>query len=85
MKTNSSSKRSKKRRLDRSCFICWVLIPLAMIVFLVLDGLGFYPFNTQRLVVIGVCVVVMLVPFFSEITITNISLKKESKNDKKTK
>ena len=85
-KINSvARKRRKRRRLDPTCLICWILIPLATIVFLVLDGLGFYPFNTQRLIVIGVCITVILVPFFSEITITDISLKKETKHKKNPK
>ena len=87
-KTNTvlrKKRRRKRGRLDRSCLICWGLIPLAMIIFLVLDGLGFYPFNTERLLVIGVCVLVILIPFFSEITITNISLKKEAKHKENPK
>ena len=81
----NSRKRRKRDRFDRVCFVCWIIIPLAMIIFLVMDGLGFYSFNTERLLVIGACVLVILIPFFSEITITNISLKKDVKDKKNPK
>ena len=54
-----------------------------MVILLILDGLGLYLFNTERLIVIGVLILVVLVPFFSEITIKNISLKKESDSKNK--
>ena len=78
-------KRKKKKRLDCSCLICWILVPLAIVILLVLDGLGLYLFNTERLLVIGVCILVILIPFFSEITIKNLSLKKENKPESSTK
>lgn len=60
--------------------ICWLIIPIAITALLVLDGIGVYYFNTERLLVIGLCILVALIPFFSEITIKNISLKKEPDN-----
>ena len=66
----------KKKRLGCICTICWIIIPIIIVTMLLLDGLGIYPFNTQRLLVIGGCVLVVLLPFFSEITIKNISIKK---------
>lgn len=73
----AARKKKKRKRLKDVCIICWIILPLAITVALILDGLGLYPFNTARLLVIGVCILVMLVPFFSEITVKSISLKKE--------
>ena len=79
-RTSHTSKKNKKA-LDRIYLICWRIIPLAVIILLVLDGIGLYPFNTERLLVIGCCILVMLIPFFSEITIKNISIKKNTPNE----
>lgn len=62
--------------------ICWVIIPLALTALLVLDGIGLYKFNTERLLVIGACVLVVMIPFFEEITIKNLSIKKEHNSGK---
>ncbi len=71
-----SSKRNKKK-IVYIRLICWIIIPSAIVSVLVLDGLKLYIFNTQRLIVIGVGILVVLTPFFSEITIKNFSIKKE--------
>lgn len=56
--------------------ICWIIIPFAIIVMIILDGLEIYSFNTERIIIIGTFVFVMLIPFFKEITIKDFSLKK---------
>ena len=71
----------KKKHFNYTHLICWIIIPTAIISLLVLDGLKLYIFNVERLIIIGVCIFVMLIPFFREITIKDISLKKEN-NDK---
>ena len=70
-------KRKKKKRPNRIYLLCWCIIPLAIISALILDGLGLYLFNTERLLVMGSCILVILIPFFNEITIKNVSIKKE--------
>ena len=83
-KTNNLSKnKKKKRRLGSFYLICWVIIPIAVIILLILDGLGLYLFNTERLIVVGICTLIILIPFFSEITIKNITLKKENDSSSK--
>ena len=67
-----------KKKLNCIHLICWIIIPLAIMTVLILDGLKLYIFNTERLIVIGVCIIVVLIPFFKEITIKNFSLKKEN-------
>ena len=69
----------KNKKVNCIYFICWLVIPIAILMALVLDGLGLYIFNRERLIVIGACIIVLLIPFFKEITIKNISLKQ--KND----
>ena len=66
----------KKKKLSYIRFICWIIIPLFIMAALILDGLKIYIFNTNRLIALGACIVVILIPFFKEITFKNISLKK---------
>lgn len=78
-KESRKLKKKSKRKRQFGCigFVCWVLVPLFVIILLTLDGLGLYPFNTQRLLVLGACLLIMLLPFFKEISINNISIKKD--------
>lgn len=68
--------RKKKKKFNCMQLICWIIIPFATIGMIILDGLGLYTFNTERLIIIGACVFVILMPFFKEITIKDFSLKK---------
>ena len=72
--------KKKKKKFNCMQLICWVIIPFAIIVMIILDGLGIYTFNTERLIIIATCVFVMLIPFFKEITIKDFSLKKGNDN-----
>ena len=67
-----------KKQLSRIEIICWCIIPCIIILLLILEGFGLYSFTNERLIIIGACVIVILLPFFSEITIKNISLKKDN-------
>ncbi len=81
-RTKKASRKNKRRkRLGCIYLICWILIPLATLTFIVLDGLGLYPFNTERLLVLGACILVILIPFFTEITVKNVSIKKNNSTD----
>ena len=68
----------KKNNVNCIRLICWIIIPVSITTVLVLDALELYIFNTQRLIVIGACIFVVLIPFFKEITVKDFSLKKEN-------
>lgn len=70
--------RRKKKNFNCIRLICWIILPMAIVTVLVLDGLALYIFNTERLIVIGACIFVVLIPFFREMTIKNFSIKKEN-------
>lgn len=77
--TNKKSRKHKKRKkLNGVYLICWLIIPISTIGLLVMDAIGLYSFNTERMIVIGACVIIVLIPFFNEITIKNLSLKKDN-------
>ena len=52
------------------------MVPLTAIVLLVLDALEIYTFNTERLLVLGTGLVTILLPFFSEITVKDLTVKR---------
>ena len=56
--------------------ICWIVIPVVTVVILVIDALGIYPITKDSLTVIGICLAVVLLPFFSEIQVKDLSVKR---------
>ncbi len=68
----------KKKKFNCIHLICWIIIPIAIITVLVLDALKLYTFNTERLIIIGTCIFVVLIPFFNVISVKDISFKKGS-------
>lgn len=74
------SKRKSKTHIKCICVICWIVIPISVIALLVLDGLGLYKFTSERLIVLGACAALSLLPFCNEITIKSFTIKKDSEN-----
>ena len=69
-------KASRKKTIDSMRLICWFVLPTAMAGFLTADAFGIYTFTKENLLVIGLCLVVILLPFFSEIKVKDISVKR---------
>ena len=66
--------------------LSWVIVPIICVILLVLDALEVYKFSTLRLITIGVCIAIILLPCFKEIKIGEVLLKKEiekEQNDSK--
>lgn len=70
-------KKKKKKKCLYIYRICWIAIPGLIALLLVLDALKLYTFTTQRLILIGAGIVVLLIPFIKEITVKDLSFKKE--------
>ena len=68
----------KTKRFGSLGLICWIIVPIVILILLGLDGAGIYSFNTERLIILGVGLVVVLLPFFSEVTVKNFSLKRKN-------
>ena len=80
-----SSKKNNTARRDKHGIgalkpLCWGILPAAIVAVLILDGLGVYSFNTERLIVLGAALLIVLLPFFSEVTIKNISIKRDAED-----
>lgn len=73
-----NSSQRKKKKHNYILLVCRIILPVSIVAMLILDVLKLYTFNTERLIVIGVCILVVLMPFLKEITIKNISIKKKN-------
>ena len=75
----------KRKKIDAMRLICWGVIPVITSGLLVADAPGVYQFTHENLIVIGVCLAVILLPFFSEIKVKDLSVKRNrSGSDKGT-
>lgn len=77
----SKSQIKKKKSTDRFKYICWIIVPIITLTLIILDAFNIYSFNKERLIVIEIGLLVILLPFFSEITLKNLSLKRKFKNE----
>lgn len=57
--------------------LCRYILPSICILILLLDAFGIYTLSTHRLIVIGIGLALPLVPCFKEISIGEVSLKRE--------
>ena len=75
-------KTNRKRGKDCLKYVCWIIVPILTFTLVLLDALNIYSFNKERLIVIEVGLLVILLPFFNEITLKNLSVKRSnSKNE----
>ncbi|MBQ7120008.1 MAG: type I restriction enzyme HsdR N-terminal domain-containing protein [Oscillospiraceae bacterium] len=57
--------------------LCWYILPPICILILLLDAFGVYTLSTHRLILMGIGIALPLVPCFKEISIGEVSLKRE--------
>lgn len=81
-KRNDEILKKKERKLNGLWIVSWVLAFLSTIL-LVLENRGCIVFTYERLIVIGSIIVLILLPFFSEIKVGDISFIKDSTNKNK--
>lgn len=69
-------KRSAKKRADPLKLVCWCVIPTAIAACLVADALGFYAITDATVAVIGICITCVMLPFFGEVKIKDVLLRR---------
>lgn len=69
----------KRKKIDKMKPICWIVFPIIALVFQILDATGVYELTISRLILLGVVVLLVLLPFFSEITLKDFSFKRKTK------
>lgn len=83
-KVIKKEEQKQKKRIDTLKRLCWFIFPPVCGLILLLDALGVYTISNQRLILLGMCIALPLIPCFKEISIGEVSLKKEieKQNDK---
>lgn len=76
-KAISKAVRTKQKKIDSIKPICWIVFPIIGIALLLLDALDVYKITSLRLLVFGVLVIIVLIPFFSEISLKDVTLKRK--------
>lgn len=71
-------KKSAKKRADPLKYICWGVIPTGIAICLVTDALGFYVITDAAVAVIGICITCVMLPFFGEVKIKDVLLKRNN-------
>lgn len=78
-------KDDRKETLDKFKIICWFFVCPIIFGLLMLEGFALYRFTTERLIAMGVFIIIVLLPFFSEIKFRDFILKRNMHLDKKKK
>ena len=82
MKSENARTSQRIKRLSKFNFVCWFIFPPFSIILLILDRFDLFELTTGRLIVLGALSVSIILPFFSDIKVGNLSLKREkSKED----
>lgn len=76
-KSTVKNRTQKKHRVSCLKTVCWIVVPVIVAALLTLDALGIYSFSAERLIVLGIYLLVILLPFFSEIDVKGIVLKRD--------
>lgn len=79
MKKNHKNNGREKNKTSRILIrvLCWGVVPVLAAVLLVLDGMGIYVFNEDRLIVLGAATLLLLLPFFGEVRLKDILIKRD--------
>ena len=78
-KVITQKKKEKQNKIDKIKPLCWVLFPIIGAILLLLDAFDVYILTPLRLILIGAVAILVLVPFFSEITLKDFSFKRKEK------
>ena len=75
-----------KKKQNSFKWVCWVILPIVIVGILAMDKYGFYPLSTYRLIIWGGLGVIILLPFFKEITVGSMfHIKRDEAEEKKEK
>lgn len=80
----NAQKQKRKTYINGLKFICWGIIPTLVIMFFLLDALSVYCLTTERLILFGGLLLSILLPFFGEIKVGDITLSNEKKSKDKS-
>ena len=79
----NAQKKRKRRYINGLKLFCWGIIPALTIALFILDALSLYSLTTERLILFGILALSLLLPFFGEIKVGEITLSNKRKDEKK--
>lgn len=80
-KIKKNLKEKRQKRIDRIKPVCWILIPLFIAAIVLLDAFKIYELTTIRLIAFGGLIVIILIPFYNEISLKDLTLKRKEKTN----
>lgn len=79
----NAQKKQKRRYINGLKLFCWRIIPALIIALFILDALSLYHLTTERLILFGILALSLLLPFFGEIKVGEITLSNKKKDEEK--
>lgn len=79
----NAQKKQKRRYINGLKLFCWGIIPTLIFALFILDALSLYPLTTERLILFGILALSLLLPFFGEIKVGEITLSNKKKDEEK--
>ena len=79
----SVQKKQKRRYINGLKIFCWGIIPVLIVVLFILDAFALYPLTTERLILLGISILSLLLPFFGEIKVGEVTLSNKKKDEEK--
>ncbi len=73
-------KNNKKKYINGLRWACWLIIPLLAVTLGILDALCCYKLTTERLILFGIILISLLLPFFGEIKIGELTFSQKEKD-----
>ena len=77
VKAITKKKKEKQDKIDKIKPLCWGLFPTIGVILLLLDAFDVYSLTPLRLILMGAIVILVLIPFCSEITLKDFSFKRK--------
>lgn len=79
----NAQKKQKRRYINGLKIFCWGFIPIFIVAFFILDAFSLYPLTTERLILLGILILSLLLPFFGEIKVGEVTLSNKKKDEEK--
>ena len=79
----NAQKKQKQRYINGLKIFCWAIIPILVIALFILDAFALYPLTTERLILLGILILSLLLPFFGEIKVGEVTLSNKRKDEEK--
>lgn len=76
----NTQKKKRKTYINGLKAVCWGIIPALVIMFFLLDAFTSYHLTTERLILLGGLLLSIMLPFFGEIKVGDITLSNKRKN-----